>query len=672
MNILSLRKLCSTLTVLCACVVFSVTVLGQDKDWRPIGPEELSLKTPVVEANADAEASFWEVRIDDSSSDEMSMSHYVRVKVFTERGREKYSKFDIPFVKGLKIRDLAARVTRPDGSSTEIKKDDIFEREIVKAGGVKVRAKSFAVPNIEPGVIVEYRYREVIDGGAAKGMKLLFQRDIPIQNITYYYKPYRSAEPSYQSYNFNDTKFVKDQKGYWVATRKNVPSFREEPRMPPEDMVRPYMRLTGLGLNVTSVSEFAVSFTVKDPSNPSRYWGAVGSQYVPIVKAMTKSNSDIKKLAEELTAGVSTPEEKLRKIYEYCQTQIRNTTFDPSLTDEDRRKLPKTESVADILKRKQGSGQYVDMLFGAIASAAGFETRLAMTSDRSEMFFHPDMTNEKLIHPAAIAVKVGDEWRYYNPGLAFLPYGMLVWYEEATWALLIDDKTGGSWQNTPMSPHEKSRARRTGDFKLLEDGTLEGVATIEYSGHPALVYRLENYDESISKLEENLKDELKERFSTAEISDIKIENLTDSSKPLIHRYKVKIPNYSQKTGKRLFLQPGFFEYGVDALFSSTTRKYDVFFRYPWSEADKVMIHIPDGFELDNADAPAPLTDSQGIGSLKIDISIDKGKNMLIYDRKFYFGGGNNTLFPVAAYAAVKGLFDGFQKAETHTVTLKQQ
>jgi hypothetical protein len=671
MKVLSMRKLLSMLSFACVCAVAASAVLAQDKEWRPISPEELAAKSPVVEPGADAEAIFWEVRIDDSSSEDLSLRHYVRVKIFTERGREKYSKFDIPFTKSMKIRDLAARVVRADGSATEITEKNIFEREIVKAGGVKIKAKSFAVPNIEPGVIVEYRYRETLNDAGAKGMRLAFQRDIPVQNLSYYYKPYNSQAPRYQSYNFADTKFVKDEKGFWLASRKNVPSFREEARMPPEDMVRPWMLLTGTNVNISSASAFAITFTIKDPSNPSRYWAAVGMDYIPLVKFMTKSSSEIKKAAAEITAGATTPEEKLRKIYDFCQTQIKNTTFDTTLTDEDRRKLPKVDSLSDVLKRKSGGSQYIDMLFGALANAAGFETRVAFTGNRSEMFFQPEMTNENLIHPAAIAVKVGEGWKYFNPGLSFLPHGMLVWYEEYTWALLVGEKDF-VWDQTPLSPHEKSEARRTGTFRLLEDGTLEGDVMIEYFGHPATIYRLENYDESANKREENLKEQLKTRFSTAEISEVKIENLTETSKPLVHSYKIRIPAYSQKTGKRLFLQPGFFEYGAEALFSSATRKYDIFFRYPWSEADKITIQLPAGFELDNADAPASLTDAQKISSLQIKISMDSAKNALIYDRKFYFGGGNNTLFPAASYVAVKGLFDAFQKAESHTITLKQK
>src|SRR5688500_797451 len=262
MKVLSSGKLWSTLSCLCLCAAVATTVSGQDKDWRAVSPEELSIKAPVVEPGADAEASFWEVRIDDSSSEDLSLRHYVRVKIFTERGREKYSKFDIPFTKSLKIRDLAARVVRADGSSTEILEKDIFEREIVKAGGLKIKAKSFAVPNIEPGVIVEYRYREILNDAGAKGMRLAFQRDIPVQNLKYYYKPYDSQEPRYQSYNFTDTKFVKDEKGFWLAGRKNVQSFREDPRMPPEDTVRPWMLLTGTNVNISGASAFSITFRI--------------------------------------------------------------------------------------------------------------------------------------------------------------------------------------------------------------------------------------------------------------------------------------------------------------------------------------------------------------------------------------------------------------------------
>ena len=639
-------------------------------EWREVTPAEIQMKSPKVEADADAEAIFWEIRIDDSSSDELSMKHYVRVKIFTERGREKYSKFDIPFVKGIKIKDIAARVIRADGSIVEITSKDVFEREIVKAGKAKVKAKSFAIPNIEPGVIVEYRYREVIDDAGAVGMDLAFQRDIPVQDLSYYYKPYNKKEPNYQSYNFTDTKFIKNEKGYYLAKRTNVPAVKQEPNMPPEDMVRPWMKLQGVRINVTEASAYSISFSIKDPSNVKSYWGAVSYEQSGLVKYMNKPNKEIKKAALEITASSTTAEEKLKKLYEFCQTKIRNTSFDTALTDEERKNLPKIKEVADVLKHKTASSQYIDMLFGSMASSLGYETRVAFTGNRSKMFFEPDMTNETFIHPAAIAVQVDGNWKYFNPGVSFLPYGMLVWYEEGVWAMLIGEEQY-AWEKTPMTDVDKSVSKRTGRFKLLEDGTLEGSVKIEHLGQAALSNRLDIYENSTVKIEENLKEELKQQISTAEISNISVENIKDASKPLVYQYNVKVPGYGQKTGKRLFLQPGFFEYGSNPLFSSASRKYDVYFRYPWSENDDIEINLPKGFSLDSADRPENLADAGKISMLQINIGTDKEQTFMKYNRKFYFGNGGKILFPASAYNPVKTLFDAFHKADSHTITLKQ-
>ncbi len=661
------------LFLFCLLIVFSHAAVfaGGDEEWRPVTAEELALKSPKVEPDADAEAIFWEVRIDDSSQSDLSLKNYVRVKIFTERGREKFSKFDIPFRKGLKIKDLAARVIRPDGSTVEIKKEDIFEREIIKAGNVKIKAKSFAVPNIEPGVIVEYRYKEAYEHAQAAGMHLAFQRDIPVETLSYFYKPFNEREPNYQSFNFGDTKFVKDEKKFYVATRTNIPAFKEESMMPPENQVTPWMLLQAVRVNITEAGIGSISYVIKDPSSPNRYWGAVAKEQSELVKFIIKKDKDISRAAADITAGATTPEEKTRKLYDFCQTQIKNTSFDFSMTDEQKSKLPKIKSVADVLKNKTASAGYVDMLFGAMANSLGFETRVAFSGDRSEMFFEPSMTNESFVHPAAIALKIGDDWKFYNPGTSYLPYGSLVWFEEDVWALLVGE-VNSAWVKTPLTEADKSIAKRTGKFNLLEDGTLEGTVRVEYNGQLSLVRKAQNLDDSPTKQEESLRDEIKKRISTAEVSDIVIENSPDPEKPFAYSYKVRVPNYAQRTGKRLFVQPGFFEYGEEPVFSSAKRKYDVYFHYPWAERDTVEIRLPKNFALDSADTPAPLADPQKIGGLTIKMGTDKDQTFLSYDRDFHFGAVNALNFPVSAYQPLKNMFDAFHKADTHTITLKQK
>jgi hypothetical protein len=159
-------------------------------------------------------------------------------------------------------------------------------------------------------------------------------------------------------------------------------------------------------------------------------------------------------------------------------------------------------------------------------------------------------------------------------------------------------------------------------------------------------------------------------MSAAEISNIKIENVTDHERPLIFSYHVRFPGYAQRTGKRIFLQPAFFQYGRGPLFATASRKYPIYFHYPWSENDQVDINLPKGYALDNADAPAPFGSGE-ISQYKPSLSVTSDGSMLVYKRSFFFGGGGNVLYPVEAYPMVKQYFDTVHKQDGHTIALKQ-
>jgi hypothetical protein len=115
--------------------------------WKPVGPADLALKTPRVEKDADAEALFWEVWVLDEAPQGQPhtvLTNYIRLKIFTDRGREKHGTVDLPYYGKTRIGDVAGRTIKPDGSILELRKDAIFDRTLVKAGGLKVKSKSFA------------------------------------------------------------------------------------------------------------------------------------------------------------------------------------------------------------------------------------------------------------------------------------------------------------------------------------------------------------------------------------------------------------------------------------------------------------------------------------------------------------------------------------------------
>jgi hypothetical protein len=634
--------------------LLSVSVFAKDK-WREVSAAERQMTKGKVEADADAEAIFWEVNINDSGVN-LVMEHYIRVKIFTERGREKFSKIDIPYTKRIKIRNIEARVIKPDNSVVEITKEDIFDREIVKADDVKVKAKSFAVPNIEPGVIFEYRYKESHTRGSADNFRMDFQRDIPMQKVTYLFKTGANG----RLLRFNTDAQLQDLKrGRYKIELEDMPAVKEEPNMPPEDETRAWLMV--------------YYDSKRNLKRQDKFWGRVGgvmARYYEI-KDTLKPGNKIKAAAAEISAGASTDEEKIRKLYDFCKTKIRNLDFDPTFTDEESEKWKANKSDFDTYKKRKGKSYEINKLFASLVDAAGFETRIAFTGDRSKLFFDPSKAHESFIHLAGVGIEQNGRWQYYDPGSPFLPYNTLMWYEQNTSVFLLAYKDYLTTK-TRLSNYRDSKVIRNGKFKLLEDGTLEGEATIQYTGHFSHRNKLNNYDSSENAREEALKERINARLSTAELSDIQVLNVSSTEDPFTQKYKITVPNYAQKVGKRIFLQPGFFAKGSESRFTSSDRVHDIYFQFPWSESENIEIELPEGYELDNADAPAPVEDSSKIGMLENNIFFDKKSNKITYKRKFYFGSRGTIYFRKASYPALKALFDSFHKNDTHGVTLRKK
>jgi len=652
-------KLCNGILSL-LCVAFylvtfnAATALPVGDEWRPLDPGELALKTSTVEKDADAEALFWEVRLDDSQLEEFSLKNYIRIKVFTERGKESQSRVELPFIGSTRIKDIAARVIKPDGSILEMKKDDVLEKTIVNASGLKLKAKSFVLPGVEPGTIVEYRWREVIPGGSANRLRIQFQRDIPVRNVTYFLKPFQGMR--YLPFNLGETQFVKDKDGFFKFTVTNLPAFREEPRTPPENQLRSWVFLY---------------FSDETKFNSDNYWKNFGKAAFEGTKDSMKVDGEVKSAVGTIIGDASNAEEKLRRIYDFCRTKIKNLSDDASgLTDDEKKKLKDNKSPGDTLKRSQGTGPDIDYLFAALARAAGFEVYFALSGNRDDLFFSKNLANNYFLRSSFVAVRVGEKWEFFSPAEMYTEFGMLGWPEEGQDALVLDPKEP-FWVKTPMAGPERSLEKRTGKFRLLDDGTIEGDVRVEYTGHLGFEKKEYNDDDSPAEREETLRSIVKKQMSTAELSEIKIENVTDPLKPFTYSYHLRVPGYAQRTGKRLFLQPEVFEHGRGSLFPSANRKYDVYFNYPWSEQDHITIELPPGFTLDNADAPTSITPDMTQRICAQQIKIGSDGHVIIYDRSFFFGGGGNILFTVANYAALKHLFDTFSQANEHTITLKQ-
>jgi hypothetical protein len=533
--------------------------------------------------------------------------------------------------------------------------DAIFDKVVAKAGGLKVKERSFALPGVVPGAIIEYRWTTSHDESLARYLPLPLQLDIPVDRVTYHLKPVQDPVVFHYRmrslpFNCKMSEFKAEPNGYYSTTAENIPAFKPEPQMPPEDFLK----------------QWVLIYYEEDNSSADKYWTSVGRKFYQDYKKQIKVNGDVKRIAETVIAGAKTDDEKLEKLLLYCRQNLKDIYGD-EITTEERNKLKANLTTADTLRTGKGTAEDIQLAFAALATAAGFDARPAYLPDRSEFLFNKAIQTFYFMRTHDIAVQVNGKWKFYDVANRNIPPGVLRWQEQAVDSLIADPKSP-TFELTPLTSAADSRSANIGTMTLSADGTLEGDVRVILYGNRGIAWRERFGSATDAEREENLKETLKRRFGDFEITAANFHAGDDVAKPIGYSYHIKVNNYAQRTGKRLFLAPGFFEAGTAARFPESRRQYPIYFEYPWSETESVDIQLPAGYELDHADAPGSIIFAPA-GSYKIRISISKS-NVLHYQRDFTFGENGMILVDAEKYAILKHIFDTVHEGDQHMLTLK--
>lgn len=666
--------------MLTLCIVFVYALNAFALDWDPIPDSQLSLQEPRLDPDADAELLFRKVWI--KKLDSLELEQYCRIKIYTLKGVEEQTTIDLnPSQISMKIINLYARTIKSDGRIIELEKKDIFERTLIRANRSKIKMKSFSMPKVEPGDIIEYKFK-IIDSQPRPFFRIYLQQLIPTWVVNVFFNP----SFTFQTFNVPNHEPESASDHLVGLAYEGIPAFKEDNYMPPENQVQSWIYFTDqttLGTFILSSDDFLIARAIREMSNANRgvtlsvddrYWKNLGLKLYDYFNNRTnqiKADRTVKKKAKDLISELTDPKAKIQRILDFCLSEIKNISNDPfAIAAEKRVQFKENKKPSDTLKQQMGTGEDINYLFVALLNAIDIEARLALSSGRDDIFFNKKFRDPTFLDHTFAAVRLKDTWNFFDPATPYLEDGMLSWPEEDVYALVIDDKNP-EFVTTPLSTAERNRTIRKAIFKLSADGTLEGTIEETLLGQPGFSRRTVYNHLTDTERQDDFEAIVQERLSNAEITDLRFGNVTDAKKPFVANYRITIPGYAESSGKRLFLQPAFFQRNVAPYFVSNERTHDIYFPYPWSEYDEVLIEIPKGFELENAEKPLSFPIPQ-IGEYKVTIGVTTDQRRLIYKRDFHFGDNGNILLPAQSYANVKKVFDLVHEMDNHVITLRDK
>jgi hypothetical protein len=634
------------------------STLAEAAEWKLVTRAERVMTAPKVDPDADAEALLWEVRIRDEFSGGTPQTveeQYLRIKIFTDRGREIYGTVDIPYVGSSRISDVAARTVKADGRIVELNKRDIHTRTIAKASGLKLRAFSFAVPNLDRGDIVEYRWRETYPDSLASYLRLPFSREIPVHVVNYYVRPLSVAGLKMQAQSFNASFPAAEQQrdGSTLVSLADVPAMAEERFAVPEYERKPWM--------------FIYYTFTEPPVTAEQFRREFGKELHSQYSKAVKVDVDIRIAARKALAGATSDNDKVYALLQLVRERVTRVDVDTA-TDAERRMAKENKHSADTLKRGYGTGEDVTVLFTALARAAGLDAHIAAVPRRDDLFVGDGHRSAYFMPGRVVAIRTATGWQFVEPANRYSAAGALRWQYEWQRALIPQEHTP-IFVETPIATPGQSVKRRVATLRLLEDGTLDGDMSLTFTGHWGQVFKNEEDGDAPADREKAFKDLMAERLPGAEITNITIENVTDPSKPYMSKCHVRIPGYAQRTGSRLFVSPAIFQRGLGPTFPDRRRQSDIYFQYAWTEDDNVTITVPERFVLEAPERPAPL--AVAFGSYDVQIGTNNEGREMVFRRRLIVGQSNLLLLPRDRYPEVKAFFDHVDESDARTLVLRQ-
>lgn len=545
----------------------------------------------------------------------------------------------------------------------------IVERTIAKSGRRNVKAKSFAMPGLEEGAIIEYQWTEVSSEYTPRYVTLEMQREIPIWEVTYNVRPFQGFQSGEQmrAYPFNSQPskwepILDDvrRRGFVRSKATHVPALLDEPQMPAEDDVKAWM---------------LIYYTPTSKEKPEAFWPSLGKQQLNEFRKTVKVNGEIKQVALEIAGKEGGEFEKAKALATYCQSKIKNVSYrSEGLTNEARteffKNIKEAHNTSDTLKLKMGTSSHILALFYSLAEAAGLSPVYVQGGSANSAMFRIDFLDGYLLRNSMVAVKSGEESRYYNPSIPYLPPGMLDWDEQGQPALLADPKEPKLIM-LPPTPAELSSMQRKATLKLAENGSVSGNVTMKYYGHFAVAERRRLEDQSEGSREEGLKKRMEARYPGAKITNLKFDTSPLPFGPLSLSFDIELEAYAQRTGKRLFFEAAFFQYGEQPLFAAATRRYPMTFRHAFTEDDEVRIEYPESFQLENAEMPGDLNMGE-VGSYSFTAAVGKTSPVLSITRKFVWGKTGGLYFEPKFYPSIKQVWDRIHTYNKHTLTLRMK
>ncbi|MCZ6696177.1 MAG: DUF3857 domain-containing protein, partial [Acidobacteria bacterium] len=579
-----------------------------------------------------------------------------RYKILKKSG-EWFGEIRIGSSKFSRVSDIQARTIKPDGTVVNVLEDQIFETLAVKTVGYKRKEWVFNFPSVEPGAILEFRYKRY-------------------SNYLNYITPWYFAGPGF-TLRSSVSQVIPDKAGYsilcdlcppglqptvtkWREGKAkgqrysmeltNIPGYRSEILMPPVREVSPRMEMvlhTWKGRRSWALGRQDRFFV--DWESVAHYARAYYDE------AVKDGGSKFESLVEGWVQGIEDPTGRIRTIVGHVREDFRYIHY--QYVSGWSRKLEK------ILKEKSADNEEKAVLLNAALKKNDVESYIALVVGKDVGSLNPNFTSLSQFSHAVVAIpKSGGGYLWLDPTVTYAPFDFVPWEDSGAQALLLK-KTGGELIDIPIK-----NSLNTTRYRVTVTPNPTGRAALEieaeFRGEDAIDMRDRILPVGDNERKKYLQAWLDDMRDGAVLSEYTIEQLENFDKPLLIKMKAEAPGLVTLADGVMAVRACVLSCYDSNPISKGERSYPLYVDRGWNEEETVIIESPEG--MVPAPAPAPVVARTAVALMNLRCT-QQGESGMRCTRQFI---ARRNRWPVSQLVRVREMFDKIVEADQTRVVFQ--
>jgi len=429
----------------------------------------------------------------------------------------------------------------------------------------------------------------------------------------------------------------------WTAA--NLKARRDEPWSPVDDQYK---------LKLMVAPE---KFYYDKHSGQFTNWQQLGKwEYDDLLTGRTDIPEETVQYIKNLTAGISDPKLKAKKVYEYMQqkthyisVQVGIGGFQPFLA-------------SDVDKQGYGDCKALVNYTRSLLRVAGIDSWYCVVwgdhEEKKSMI--PDFASMQGNH-IILCLPFKNDTTWLECTAQHLPFGFLGDFTDDR-TVLACTPDGGKLIHTPRYEAKDNLVKRDASFVLNDAG--------ELSGEIKSVFKGLEYDDRESMIARSQTERLKDFKRYYPINNLDIKALDyrqdKSLDPATYEnVKLSAREYGAVSGGKFFFSLNSIDRISLGLHQVRNRVNPVYIPHGFTEQDRVTYTLPEGYVLDSE--PLNLSIDKAFGNFTATMTV-KG-NELVYERKLQLKDGT---FNKAVYEDILDFYDKVRAADNYNVTLSKK